>query len=165
MPVSAVMTSKDIVTGPVGTTLEKAQALLQEHRIEKLPIVDKDNRLMGLITVKDIEKKIRYPNAAKDSRGRLLVGVAIGFEETLLERATACIKAGADVLAMDSAHGHSLGIMRSLEKLREAFPDVPLIAGNVISPEVPRPANGCESACRTAKFCWNPSRRIATTAW
>lgn len=130
-----VMTKAPLVTGPEGTTLEQAQKLLHEHRIEKLPIVDNSNKLVGLITVKDIEKKIRYPSAAKDERGRLLCGAALGFEETLIDRAGALVEAGVDILVLDSAHGHSKGILESLPKLKRNFPKIPVVAGNVVTPE------------------------------
>lgn len=126
-----VMTKDNLVTAPVGTTLEKAQEILCQHKIEKLPLVDKDGKLKGLITIKDIEKAVQYPNAARDKGGRLLCGAAIGVTGNVLERAEALVNAGVDVLVLDSAHGHSKGIMDCVKKVKEKFPDVALIAGNV----------------------------------
>ena len=133
--IEEVMTKDGLVTGKVGTTLEEAKAILQKHRIEKLPIVDDENRLKGLITIKDIEKVIKYPNSAKDSSGRLLCAAAIGATKDVLDRAGALIEAGADILVLDSAHGHSANIMKSVARVKEAFPDIQLIAGNVATPE------------------------------
>ena len=129
------MTSKNLVTAPVGTTLEQAKLKLQEHRIEKLLVVDENGELKGLITVKDIEKKINYPDACKDSLGRLRVGAALGVSDDLLERARALISARVDVLCLDSSHGHSKGVINSLKALKGAFPDTPIIAGNVATYE------------------------------
>ena len=126
-----VMTKEDLVTAPVGTTLEKAQEILCAHKIEKLPLVDKDGKLKGLITIKDIEKAVQYPNAARDKGGRLLCGAAIGVTGNVLERAEALVNAGVDVLVLDSAHGHSKGIMDCVKLVKEKFPDIALIAGNV----------------------------------
>ena len=133
--IEEVMTKDGLVTGKVGTTLEEAKAILQKHRIEKLPIVDDENRLKGLITIKDIEKVIKYPNSAKDASGRLLCAAAIGATKDVLDRAGALIDAGADILVLDSAHGHSANIMKSVARVKEAFPDIQLIAGNVATPE------------------------------
>lgn len=130
-PIDEVMTKKDLITGLVGTTLDEAKAILQQHRIEKLPIVDEDFKLKGLITIKDIEKVLKYPHSAKDDKGRLLCAAAIGATADVLDRAGALIDAGADVLVLDSAHGHSANIMRSVSKVKEAFPDIQLVAGNV----------------------------------
>ena len=130
-PIDEIMTKKDLVTGLVGTTLDEAKAILQQHRIEKLPIVDEDFKLKGLITIKDIEKVLKYPHSAKDDKGRLLCAAAIGATADVLDRAGALIDAGADVLVLDSAHGHSANIMRSVSKVKEAFPDIQLVAGNV----------------------------------
>ncbi len=130
-----VMTTKNLVTVPVGTSLERARRLLHEHRIEKLPVVDDQYRLRGLITVKDIMKRIAHPKAAKDQLGRLLVGGAVGVGEAALERAEALVKKGTDVLAIDSAHGHTANVIGTLEKLRAAFPKVPVLAGNVATAE------------------------------
>lgn len=129
--IGEVMTKENLVTAPVGTTLEKAQEILCQHKIEKLPIVDNDGKLKGLITIKDIEKAVQYPNAARDKGGRLLCGAAIGVTGNVLERAEALVNAGVDVLVLDSAHGHSKGIMDCVKLVKEKFPDVALIAGNV----------------------------------
>ena len=129
--IGEVMTKENLVTAPVGTTLEKAQEILCQHKIEKLPIVDKDGKLKGLITIKDIEKAVQYPNAARDKGGRLLCGAAIGVTGNVLERAEALVNAGVDVLVLDSAHGHSKGIMDCVKLVKEKFPDIALIAGNV----------------------------------
>jgi IMP dehydrogenase len=130
-PISAVMTSENLVTVPVGTTLEQAQAILHKHRIEKLPVVDKDGSLKGLITVKDIFKRRLYPNACKDEHGRLRVGAAVGASKADIERAALLIDAGADVIVVDTAHGHSQGVLDAIALVRERFPDVQLIGGNV----------------------------------
>lgn len=129
------MTSENLVTAPVGTTLEQAKEILRAHKIEKLPIVDNNYALKGLITIKDIEKAYTYPNTARDERGRLLCGAAIGATADVLERAAALLEAGADVLVLDSAHGHSKNIMRSVEKVKAAFPSAQIIAGNVATAE------------------------------
>lgn len=130
-PIKNVMTKDKLVTAPVGTTLEEAQKILGKHRIEKLPIVDKDFKLKGLITIKDIEKAIQYPNSARDKNGRLLVGAAISNSSNYLDRARALVDARVDCLVMDSAHGHNICVLEAVEKVREACPDVTLIAGNV----------------------------------
>ncbi len=129
------MTSENLVTAPVGTTLEQAKEILRAHKIEKLPIVDDKYALKGLITIKDIEKAYTYPNTARDERGRLLCGAAIGATADVLERAAALLEAGADVLVLDSAHGHSKNIMKSVEKVKAAFPSAQVIAGNVATAE------------------------------
>lgn len=134
-PISSEMTKDGLVTAPIGTSLEEAEKILQKHKIEKLPIVDEDGRLSGLITIKDIEKVVEFPNAAKDSHGRLLVGAAIGVTSDSFERAQALIDAGVDVIVIDTAHGHSAGVIRKIRELRVAFPDVALIAGNVATAE------------------------------
>ena len=133
--ISTEMTDEDLVTAPVGTSLEEAEKILQRHKIEKLPLVDKDGRLSGLITIKDIEKVVQFPNAAKDTHGRLLVGAAIGITSDSFERAQALVDAGVDAIVIDTAHGHSAGVIRKVKELREAFPDVALIAGNVATGE------------------------------
>ncbi|MDO5001158.1 MAG: IMP dehydrogenase [Eubacteriales bacterium] len=130
-PINEIMTKRDLITGLVGTTLDEAKAILQQHRIEKLPIVDEDFKLKGLITIKDIEKVLKYPHSAKDDKGRLLCAAAIGATADVLDRAGALIDAGVDVLVLDSAHGHSANIMRSVTRVKEAFPDIQLVAGNV----------------------------------
>ena len=133
-----VMTKDNLVTAPVGTTLAQAQEILCKHKIEKLPLVDEEFKLRGLITIKDIEKATKFPNSAKDGQGRLLCGAAIGATANVLERAGALIAAGVDVLVLDSAHGHSANIIRSVAKVKEAFPDCQLIAGNVATGEATR---------------------------
>ncbi len=130
-PVSAVMTKDNLVTVSVGTTLEEAERLLQKHRIEKLLVVDSDFNLKGLITVKDIQKKLEFPNAAKDAQGRLLVGAAIGATGDFLERAVDLARAKADVLAIDTAHGHSERVMEAIRAVKHRLPDMQVIAGNV----------------------------------
>lgn len=130
-----VMTKDDLVTAPVGTTLEDAQKILMNHKIEKLPIVDEEGMLKGLITIKDIEKAVQYPNSARDAKGRLLCGAAIGVTDDVLERAKALVDAQADVLVLDSAHGHSANIINCLKKVKAAFPNTPVIAGNIATAE------------------------------
>lgn len=134
-PIRNIMTKDNLVTAPVGTTLAEAQKILGKHRIEKLPIVDKDGMLKGLITIKDIEKAIQYPNSAKDKNGRLLVGAAISNGNGYLDRAKALVDAKVDCLVIDTAHGHNVGVMDAVEKVREACPDVTLVAGNVATAE------------------------------
>ena len=129
--VEEVMTRENLVTAPEGTTLEESKKILHEHRIEKLPVVDREFRLKGLITIKDIEKKKKFPNACKDRLGRLRVGAAVGVGEDALERADALVEAGADVLCVDTAHGHSEGVLGTVRRVKERHPDVPLVAGNV----------------------------------
>ena len=133
--ISESMTSENIVTAPEGTTLDEAQKILSKHKIEKLPIVDKDMHLKGLITIKDIEKAIQYPNSARDESGRLLVGAAIGVTTDALERVKALVDAGVDILALDSAHGHSKNIIEKVKEIKAAFPNVPIIAGNIATGE------------------------------
>lgn len=134
-PIYSVMTKENLITAPVGTTIHGAKELLKKHKIEKLPIVDDRGNLCGLITIKDIEKSIQYPNSARDEKGRLLCGAAIGGTPDVLERVQALVNAGADVLVLDSAHGHNSNIIRSVAKVKKAFPDVQLIAGNVATAE------------------------------
>lgn len=136
--ISEVMTSQNLITAPEGTTLDQAQGILRKHKIEKLPIVDKAGHLKGLITIKDIEKAIQYPNSAKDEGGRLLVGAAVGGAADTMERAAALIEAGTDVLAVDTAHGHTIGVLRTVEQIKKAHPDAQVIAGNVATPEAVR---------------------------
>ncbi|MBP0988036.1 MAG: IMP dehydrogenase, partial [Oscillospiraceae bacterium] len=133
--ISEVMTKDNLITAPVGTTLSEAQDILRSNKIEKLPIVDDNGILRGLITIKDIEKSVKYPNSARDSGGRLLCGAAIGVTKDLLDRAGALIDAKADVLVLDSAHGHSANIINSLKKVKEAYPHTPVIAGNIATAE------------------------------
>src|SRR6266446_2953289 len=131
LPISAVMTKENLITVAVGTTLEEAEAILHRHRVEKLLVVDEHYTLKGLITVKDIQKKLKYPNAAKDAQGRLRVGAALGTTDDYLERAQELVKKKVDVLAIDSAHGHSERVMEVVATLKRVLPDVQLIAGNV----------------------------------
>ncbi|GAB4111244.1 MAG: IMP dehydrogenase [Roseiflexaceae bacterium] len=130
-PIRELMTSGDLVTVPEGTTLEQAKEVLHKHRIEKVLVVDRRGKLSGMITVKDIMKQIEYPNSVKDEQGRLRVGAAIGASGDFLERAAAMVKVGADVLVIDTAHGHSQGVLNAVLRVREAFPNVQLIAGNI----------------------------------
>ena len=129
--VGEVMTSKNLVTVPMGTSLEEAKRHLHEHRIEKLLVVDENARLRGLITMKDIDKVQKYPNACKDSAGRLRVGAAIGIGRDCDERSEQLIQAGVDVLVLDSAHGHSLNVLKAIRKVKTAYPNCQLVAGNV----------------------------------
>lgn len=134
-PIREVMTRDNLVTAPVGTTLQEAEVILQRHKIEKLPLVDENNELKGLITIKDIEKAIQFPNAAKDAQGRLLVAAAVGVSRDVAERAKALVEAGVDMLVVDSAHGHHINILNTVRKLRDMFPDLPIAAGNVATGE------------------------------
>lgn len=134
-PVSDFMTADNLVTGPAGTSLEQAKRILQKHRIEKLPLVDGDGRLVGLITVKDIQKKRDYPNAAGDKQGRLLCGAAVGVGEDLETRVDLLVKAGVDVIVVDTSHGHTAGVLRAIRRIKTAWPDLPVIAGNVVTEE------------------------------
>jgi IMP dehydrogenase len=131
LPVSDLMTKDDLITVPVGTTLEQAKQILHRHKVEKLLVVDRDYNLKGLITVKDIQKQIKYPNACKDSLGRLRVGAAIGVTPDVMDRAAALVEAKVDVLAVDTAHGHTTRVLATVESLRKRFPELELIAGNV----------------------------------
>src|SRR5213596_4247245 len=131
IPISKVMTRENLITVPVGTTLEESEKILHEHRVEKLLVVDDKYNLKGLITVKDIQKKLKYPNAAKDTQGRLRVGAAIGATGDFLERAQEMLKTKVDVLAIDSAHGHSTRVLEAVKTIKSKFPEVDLIAGNV----------------------------------
>ena len=130
-----VMTSEDLVTAQVGTTLKEAESLLQKYKIEKLPLVDGEGRLSGLITIKDIERVIEFPNAAKDAQGRLIVAGAVGVSSDTFERAEALFEAGADAIVIDTAHGHSAGVLRKIAEIRDHFPDRTLIAGNIATAE------------------------------
>jgi Predicted signal-transduction protein containing cAMP-binding and CBS domains len=134
-PVSALMTARNLVTAPVGTTLAEAEQLLHRHRIEKLPIVDVDGRLTGLITVKDISKRVEFPRATKDGHGRLRVGAAVGVGPDALERAQALIASGADVLVVDTAHGHSRGVVEMVARIRGLSGDFEVAAGNIATAE------------------------------
>lgn len=139
-----VMTSENLITVPTGTTLEEAKHHLHTHRIEKLLVVDEKGELAGLLTMKDIDKVQKYPNACKDSKGRLRVGAAIGVGPEGEKRAAALIAAGVDVLVLDSAHGHSKNILDAVSAIKGAFPDCQLVAGNVATYEAPAP-------------CWKPA--------
>ena len=130
-PLQEVMTTDNLITAPIGTTLEDAERILGKHRIEKLPVVDEQRVLKGLITVKDIHKRRQFPDANKDKHGRLRVAAAIGAGGDYLDRATALIQAGVDVIVIDTAHGHSDGVLQATARVRESFPDVQLVAGNV----------------------------------
>lgn len=136
--INDVMTRDNLVTAPVGTTLQEAEVILQQHKIEKLPLVDETNTLKGLITIKDIEKAIQFPNAAKDSQGRLLCGAAVGISKDTMDRAEALVQAGIDVLVVDSAHGHHINIVNAVHQLRVAYPSLTIIAGNVATGEATR---------------------------
>ena len=132
------MTSKHLVTAQEGTTMMEAKRILAKARVEKLPIVDKDFNLKGLITIKDIEKQIKYPLSAKDAQGRLLCGAAVGITANVLERVEALVKAHVDVVVLDSAHGHSANVLRCVRMIKEAYPDLPVIAGNVATGDATR---------------------------
>lgn len=133
--ISNVMTCENLVTAPVGTSMDKAMEILRKYKIEKLPLVDDDFNLMGLITIKDIEKSYRYPNAAKDERGRLIAGAAVGIAKDTLERVEALKMAGADVIVVDTAHGHSVNVLNIVSKIKQKYPELDLIAGNVATGE------------------------------
>ncbi len=134
LKVEEVMTKENLITAPVGTTLDEAKAILLQHRIEKLPIVQ-GKKLKGLITIKDIDNKINYPNACKDTHGRLRVGAAVGIGSDTLKRVEALIEAGVDIITVDSAHGHSKGVVNKIKEIRKAFPDLDLIGGNIVTKE------------------------------
>jgi IMP dehydrogenase len=134
-PVSEFMTATHLITVPVGTTLEKAKSLLMQHKIEKLPVVDDLGRLRGLITVKDIQKKLKYPEACKDEHGRLRVGAAVGFAEDMMERVSALKSVGVDVVVFDSAHGHARKVLDSLARVKSEFPELQVVGGNVSTRE------------------------------
>ena len=134
-PISEFMTHDHLVTAQVGTTLEQSRRILHEHRIEKLPLVDSDGRLKGLITVKDIQKKRDYPNAALDSRGRLLVGAAVGVGKDLEQRVALLVAEDVDVITIDTAHGHSAGVINAIKRIRSGWPNLAIIAGNVVTAE------------------------------
>lgn len=147
MKISEVMTKDNLVTAPEGTTLSEAQDILRKYKIEKLPLIDGDGRLKGLITIKDIEKAVKYPNSARDSQGRLVVGAAIGVTDDVLDRAGALVDAQVDCLVLDSAHGHSKNIINCLEKVKNKFPGVTVIAGNVAT------AEGTEALIKAGADC------------
>ena len=134
-PIDNVMTKKNLVTAPVGTSLEEAQKILGKHRIEKLPIVDKDGYLKGLITIKDIEKSIQYPNSARDKNGRLLAGAAVGRAANTMERVAALVAAKVDVIIVDTAHGHHKGVVEEVSAIKAKYPNLTVVAGNVATAE------------------------------
>ncbi|MFA5676460.1 MAG: IMP dehydrogenase [Christensenellales bacterium] len=145
--ISEVMTSKNLVTAPIGTTLAEAQEILGRHKIEKLPLVDEEGMLKGLITIKDIEKTIQYPNSAKDNNGRLLAGAALGITDDMYERAAALVAAKVDVVTVDTAHGHSQAVISAVEKIKSAYPNLQVIAGNVAT------AQGTEDLIKAGADC------------
>lgn len=134
-PIDKIMTKKNLITAPVGTSLEEAQKILGKHRIEKLPIVDKDGNLKGLITIKDIEKSVQYPNAAKDQSGRLLAGASVSTSADMMDRVDALVQTKVDVITVDTAHGHSKGVLDAVHKIKAKYPNIALIAGNVATAE------------------------------
>lgn len=136
--ISEVMTTDNLITAPEGTTLKEAEAILKKYKVEKLPLVDQDYNLRGLITIKDIEKAVKFPNAAKDRNGRLLVGAAIGITDDMLERVAALVGAKVDVVVLDTAHGHSQGVLDGLYRVKSAYPELQVIAGNVATAEATR---------------------------
>lgn len=136
--IKEVMTQDNLVTAPVGTTLQQAEGILQKHKIEKLPLVDDKYELKGLITIKDIEKAIQFPNAAKDQQGRLVVGAAVGISKDTMERVAALVQAGIDLLVVDSAHGHHRNILEAVSKIRQAYPELVIVAGNVATGDATR---------------------------
>jgi IMP dehydrogenase len=158
--VSALMTSRDLVTGPVGTTLAEAERLLHRHRIEKLPIVDDEGRIKGLITVKDIQKRVDFPQATKDPQGRLRVGAAVGVGPDALERAQALVAAGVDVLVVDTAHGHSRGVVEMVSRIASLSGDFEVVAGNIATGEAARTL--CEAGAYGLKVGIGPGS-ICTT--
>ncbi len=133
-----IMTSKNLITASEGISMEEAKQILKKHKIEKLPLVDSENNLRGLITIKDIEKTIKFPDAAKDSRGRLLCGAAVGVTSDMMERVTALVKSGVDVVTLDTAHGHSFGVMDAVRKIKSVYPQLQIIAGNIATAEATR---------------------------
>ncbi len=155
-----VMTKDDLVTVPIGTSLEKAEETLHEHRIEKLLVVDKKGDLKGLITIKDVNKRIKYPNACKDDKGRLKVGAALGVSSDTEARAEALVNAGADVLVIDTAHGHSEGVLKTVKFIRKKYPKLSIIAGNVVTPEAVKAL--ADSGANTIKVGVGPGS-ICTT--
>jgi len=134
-PISEVMTKENLVTAPVGTTLKEAEEILQHHKIEKLPLVDQNGILKGLITIKDIEKATQFPHAAKDAHGRLLVGAAVGVAKDTMRRVSQLVEAEVDMIVVDTAHGHSKGVLESVHEIRKQYPDLVIVAGNVATGE------------------------------
>jgi IMP dehydrogenase len=159
-PVKAVMTKDNLIIGKEGITLEQAQDILWENRIEKLPIVNKNGLLVGLITSKDIDNKKNFPLASKDSKGRLLCGAAVGVSSNMMERVKALVDSGVDVITVDSAHGHSKNILNAVAEIRRAYPSLPLIAGNIVTPEAARDL--IEAGANTVKVGIGPGS-ICTT--
>jgi len=138
-----IMTQEHLITAPVGTSLQEAKEILRQHRIEKLPLVDKEGNLKGLITIKDIEKTQKYPNSAKDSNGRLLVAAAVGITHNMTDRLDALVAAKVDVVVVDTAHGHSLGVLKAVKEIKKLYPHLQLIAGNVATAEATEALIGC----------------------
>ena len=136
--IKEIMTSENLITASEGISMQEAKEILKKHKIEKLPLVDSQNNLIGLITIKDIEKTIKFPNAAKDSRGRLLCGAAVGVTADMMERVAALVKSGVDVITIDTAHGHSLGVMDGVRKIKSEYPQLQIIAGNIATAEATR---------------------------
>ncbi|AMX84937.1 IMP dehydrogenase [Geobacillus subterraneus] len=136
--ISEVMTKENLITAPVGTTLEEAEKILQKHKVEKLPLVDENGILKGLITIKDIEKVIEFPNSAKDAKGRLVVGAAVGVTADTMIRVKKLVEAGVDVIVVDTAHGHSKGVLETVATIRRQYPDLDIVAGNVATAEATR---------------------------
>lgn len=130
-----IMTSKNLITAPEGTSMQQAKELLKKHKIEKLPLVDSENYLRGLITIKDIEKTIKFPDAAKDSRGRLLCGATVGVTADVMDRVEALVNAGVDVITIDTAHGHSFGVLDAVRRIKSVYPELQIIAGNIATAE------------------------------
>jgi len=129
------MTSENLITAPAGTTLAQAQEILRKHKIEKLPLTDENGMLKGLITIKDIEKSVRYPNSCRDSSGRLVAGAGVGITANMMDRVKALVDASVDLIVLDSAHGHSQNIINAVDKIKSAYPDLQLVAGNIATPE------------------------------
>ncbi|KMQ67210.1 inosine-5-monophosphate dehydrogenase [Chryseobacterium sp. FH2] len=135
MKVEEIMTKDNLITSDKNTNLEKAKEILLKNRVEKLPIVDKDNKLVGLITIKDIDNQLEYPNANKDENGRLIVGAGVGVGEDTMDRIAALVKAGVDIVGIDSAHGHSKGVLDKISEIRKAYPDLDIVGGNIVTAE------------------------------
>nr|WP_315025727.1 IMP dehydrogenase [uncultured Chryseobacterium sp.] len=135
MKVEEIMTKENLITSDKDTNLEKAKEILLKNRVEKLPIVDKDNKLVGLITIKDIDNQLEYPNANKDQNGRLIVGAGVGVGEDTLDRIEALVKAGVDIIAIDSAHGHSKGVLDKISEIRKTYPNLDIVGGNIVTAE------------------------------
>ncbi|MFY7814126.1 MAG: IMP dehydrogenase, partial [Chryseobacterium taeanense] len=135
MKVEEIMTKDKLITSDKNTNLEKAKEILLKNRVEKLPIVDEENKLVGLITIKDIDNQLEYPNANKDQNGRLIVGAGVGVGEDTLERIEALVKAGVDIIGIDSAHGHSKGVLDKISEIRKAYPDLDIVGGNIVTAE------------------------------